>query len=109
MAFEDDADLGDAREVGDVDFRHKRAAVGHAAHQVLPGQPLQGLPDRGATNLELVTEPTFLDHRAGRHVEADDAVSNPKVGFFALRSRRVRDSAQRMPSSNRPSLRCQPL
>ena len=109
VALEDNTDLGDARQVGDVDIGDEGSAVGHAANQVLPGEALQCLPDRCPPDLELVAEAALLDHRPGRHVEAHDPVSYPEVGHLALRAHGIRDGAPRSPRRQHASLRSQTL
>jgi len=86
VAFEHNANLGDAREVGDLDVGDERAAMRHALHELLVGQPLQRLADRRATDRQLLLQARLVDHRAGSEVERDDAVADPQVGLLALRA-----------------------
>src|SRR5207244_10921788 len=101
--------LVDAGWVLDVDVGDQRAAMWDAADQVFPGQPLQRFADWSPPDLELVAQTAFLDHRAGRHVEADDAVSNAQVGLLTLGADSLRGRAVGAPGGQCPSLRSHPL
>ena len=86
VGLEDEPNLGDARQVGDVDVGDERSAVGDRANQVLAGEALQRLPDRRAADLELLLEPRLVDDRARPHLEPQDALEDAAVRLLALRS-----------------------
>jgi len=64
---------------------------------------------RHTGDFELIAQTAFLDDRAGRHVQADDAVSNAKVGFLALGAGGLGGRAVGAPRRQCPSLRSHPL
>ena len=80
MALELHADVGDRREVGDVDLRGEGAAARIDRDQALERQALDRLAHRGAAHLELAPERVLVDRRARRDGQRDDAVAQLGVG-----------------------------
>src|SRR5947208_15678933 len=98
VRLEHDADLGDAGQIGDVDVGDERAAVGDRSNEVFPCEALEGFANRGPPDAELLAQPGFVDHRAGRHLQAHDPVEDACVRLLALRSRRDRFGDRHSPS-----------
>ena len=69
VALQDDAHLGYAREVCDLDVGDEGAAVGDAADELLVRKALQGLADRRAADGQILAQLRLVHQRPGRQRE----------------------------------------
>ena len=66
------------------DAGDEHAPAGNDGHEVLSGEPLEGLSDRGATEAEPLAEVVLPEHVAGREIESNDHPAECFVGRLAL-------------------------
>ena len=77
--------LEQQRQLRDVDRRHEHPAAGNDRHELIAGETLQRLADRGAADAELALQRLLAHDLAGRELEPDDHAPDLGVGPCAQR------------------------
>ena len=86
--FELLADLGDVRQVGDVDSGGERAPAGIGDDQPVALEAFERFPDGGAAESELARQALVVDRFTGPDVEHDEPLADQLVGAIGVGDRR---------------------